>query len=106
MFENERPLLIGMALEADHIARGRSTNLADLVPRFPISTRTMLIVAIRALNQPLIYAMTKRHIELGFLLCVTRIAKLRLSLHEQLFRCSRVMWGVAADAAHIILPVE
>jgi hypothetical protein len=106
MFEHERPLLVGMTLETDHIARGRSSHLADLVSRLPIPTRTMLIVTIRALNQPFVYTMTKRHIELGFLLCMARVAKLRLSFYQQFFRCSCVMRRVTANTTHIILPVE
>jgi hypothetical protein len=66
----------------------------------------MLIVAVRALDEALIDAMPKRHVELGFLLQVTAVAKLRLRLDQQLFLRFRVVRGVAINAADIVLPVE
>ncbi len=61
MFEHERPLLVGVAGEADGILCRRGTHL--LWP-----DRAVRIMAIGALDQALVYAMMKWHFELGLLL--------------------------------------
>lgn len=66
----------------------------------------MLIVAVRALDEAFVDAMPKWHVELGFLLQMTAVAKFWLRLHQQLFLCLRVMRGMAINAADIILPVK
>ena len=66
----------------------------------------MLVVAVGALDQALIYAMPERHIELGLLLQVTGVAKLGLRLDQQLFFRCRMVRRVAVDAAYLVLPVE
>lgn len=66
----------------------------------------MLIVAVRALDQPLIYAMPKWHVELGFLLYVTVVAKVRLRLHKELFARFRMMRRVAVNATDLVQAVE
>ena len=78
VFVYERPLLVGVALEADGILRGGSPHL--LGPH-----RAVHVVAIAALDQPLIHAMMEGHIELGLLLEMAAVAKLGLRLREQKF---------------------
>jgi hypothetical protein len=76
-----------------------------MVP-FQDTTRSVLVVAIGALDQPLVYAMAKRHIELRPLLQVAGIAKLGLSLDQHVFPCLRMVHRVAGGAANVVLPVE
>ena len=70
------------------------------------TARSVLIVAIGARDQPLVYAMAKRHIELSSLLQVAGIAKLGLSLDQHVFPGLRMVHRVAGGAANVILPVE
>ena len=73
VLEDERTLLIGMAGEADGIlGRGGAYLLG--------ADRAVNIVAVRALNQTLIHAMVEGHLELGLLLQVAGVTKLRLRL--------------------------
>jgi len=80
--------------------------LPHLMAGLPVSRRSMLVMAVRALDQALVDAMPEGHIELGFLLQVARVAKIGLRLDQQLFLCSRMVRGVAIGAAHVVLAVE
>ena len=74
MFVYEWPALVDVAVMADLIlGYGR----AQLVWLF----RAVRIMAVRALDEPLVHAMAKRHRELRPLLLMAPIAKLRLTLH-------------------------
>ena len=107
VFEYEGSLLIRVALETDEIAgRGGSDLPRQAIRGLPGSARPMLVVAVGTLNQALIHTMAKRHVELRFLLQVTRIAKVGLRLDQQLILRCRVVCRVAIDATHLILPVE
>jgi hypothetical protein len=99
MFENERPLLVRMTLEADRILRRGSPHLFGF-------HRSVYIVAIAALDQSLIHPVMERHVELRFLLEVAAVAKLGLGLHEQELRFCGVVWRVAGDATDIVLGVH
>jgi hypothetical protein len=70
------------------------------------TARSVLIVAIGARDQPLVYAMAKRHIELSLLLQVAGIAKPGLSLDQHVFFCRRMVHRMAGGAGNIVLPVE
>ena len=98
MLEHKRTLFVRVALEADGVLRGRSPHLM----RFHCS---MNVVAIAALDQSFIHAMMERHVELGFLLEMARVAELRLHFPQKEFFCLRMMRGMAGDAAHIIFRV-
>ena len=50
--------------------------------RLPNSSRSVLLVAVAALDQTLIYTMVKWHFELGFLLQMAAVAKFRLRLDQ------------------------
>lgn len=95
VFEHKRALLVCVAREADRILRGGRPHLLGL-------HRAMHVVAVAALDQTFIYAMVKRHVELGFLLEMAPEAKLGLWLHQQELRFLRVMRRVAGDATDIV----
>src|SRR5256885_12949705 len=69
---------------------------------FEDTARPVLVVAIGALHQPLVYAMAKRHIELSSLLQVAGIAKLGLRLDQHVFPGLRMVHRVAGGAANVI----
>jgi len=79
VFENKRPLFVRVALEADRILCGRSPHLMRLYC-------AMHVVAIAALDQPLVHSMMERHVELGLLLEMAPVAKFGLGLYEQKIR--------------------
>jgi hypothetical protein len=60
MLENEWPLLVGVAGEADAVPRGCG-------PQLLADKSTMWIVAIRALHEAFFHAMVKGHVELRLL---------------------------------------
>ena len=95
VFVYKRALLVRVTFKANLILRGRSPHL--LGPH-----RTVHVVAIAALDQALVHSMMERHIELGSLLKVAGIAKLRLGLYEQKLRFFRVVWGMAGDATDVV----
>jgi hypothetical protein len=64
------------------------------------------VVAIAALNQPLIHSMMERHLELGPLLEMAGVAKLRLGLDEQELRFFRMVRRMARNATDVILRVN
>lgn len=82
MLKHERSLLVCVAPETDHIPCRRCPDLPDLMIRLPNSACSVLVVAVGALNQALIYTMSERHIELGLLLQMAGIAKLGLRLNQ------------------------
>ena len=71
MFEDERALLVGMALEADCVLGGGS---ADLFGPFG----AVHVVAIAALHEAFIHAMMEGHFKLSFLLEMAGVAELGL----------------------------
>ena len=79
VFENKRTLLVRVALEADRVLRGRSPHLVGF-------HRAVHVVAIAALDQPLVHSMMERHVELGLLLEMAPVAKFGLGLYEQKIR--------------------
>ena len=68
MLKHEGSLLVRVALKANQVSTGRGSHLPDQMVPFQDTARSMLVVAIGARNQPFVYAMTKRHIELSLLL--------------------------------------
>ncbi len=75
---DERPLLFGMAVEADCVP-GR------VGPQLLRPERAMRAVAVVALHQPFIYTVVKRACELRAHIKVAAVAQLRrLLLHEEL----------------------
>ena len=106
VLKHEWPLLVGMALEADDVPGIRSPDLPHQMVGLPDTGRSVLVVAVGALDQALIDPMVLRHIELGLLLQMAGVAKSGLFLDQQeLFR-GRVVRRVAVDAADVVLPVE
>ena len=99
MLKHKRPLLVGMAGEANGVLRRRGAHL--LRPN-----RAMHIVAIRTLHQSLINAMAKRHFELRLLLQMAGVTKLRLRLHQQKLFGLRMVRRMAGNATDIVLRVD
>ena len=99
MLEYKRSLLVRVAFEADRVLRRRGPHLFW-------SNRAVWIVAVRALDKPLIDAMVERHLELRLLLQVAGVAELRLGLDQQEFLRLCVMGRVTGDAAHVALSMQ
>ena len=99
MLKHKRPLLIGVAGEANGVLRRRGAHL--LCPN-----RAVHVVAIRTLHQPLIDAMVKRHFELRLLLQMAGVTKLRLRFHQQKFFGLRMVRRMAGDAADVVLRMD
>ena len=73
---------------------------------FQDTARSVLVVAISARDQPFVYAVAKRHIELSLLLQVAGIAKRGLSLNQHVFPGRGVVHRVAGGAGNVVLPME
>jgi len=99
MLENKWPLLVRVTLEADRILRRGSPHLFG-------GHRAMHVVAIAALHQPFIHPMMERHVELGLLLEMARVAKLRLGLYEQKLRLFCVVRRMTRNATDVILQMH
>jgi hypothetical protein len=95
MFVYEWPALVDVAVIADLIL---SYGRAQLMR--PLSA--VRIMAVRALDEPFVHAMAKRHGELRPLLLMAPIAELRLRPHQQEFPGFRVMCRMARSAGDII----
>ena len=95
MLEYKRPLLVRVAREADRILRGRSAHLL----RFHGAVR---IVAIGTLDEALVDAVVKRHVEFRLLREVAGIAKLGLGLHQKKIGVFTVVRRMAGDATDFI----
>ena len=96
MFEHERPLFVRMTCKADGILRRGSPHLFGF-------HRSMHVVAIAALDQPLIHTVMERHVELRFLLQVAAVAQPGLGLYEKELRFCGVVRRMAGDATDIVL---
>jgi hypothetical protein len=94
MLIDEGSLLVRVAFKADSVLRCGSAYLLGLY-------RAVHVMAIAALDESFIYPMMERHIELGFLLKMTRVAQLRLGLHKQKFAFFGVMGRMTGDATYI-----
>ena len=75
MLVKERSALVGVALEADKVLVGRGPQLAP-------DRRAVSVVAIAALDQPLIHAVPERLLEVGLLFRVAGEAQRRLRLDK------------------------
>ena len=91
--------LIGMTREANGVLRRRGSHL--LCP-----DRSVRVVAVAALNQPLIHAMVKGHAELRLLLKMAGVTKLRLGFYQQEFPGLRMVRRMTGDATDITLRVQ
>jgi hypothetical protein len=78
VLEDERPTLVAMALEANHILVRRR-------PKLTVSRSSVRIVAIIALDQPLYYAVMERLLEVSSLFDMAGEAQRRLLLYQQVF---------------------
>jgi hypothetical protein len=96
MFEHKRSLLVRVAREANRILRRGSPHLVG-------PHGTVRIVAVGALDEAFIHSMVERHIELGFLCKMARVAKLGLSFYQKEFICFRMVRRMAGNAADVIL---
>ena len=99
VLEDIRPLLVGVAGEANRILRRGGPHLFG-------SGRPVRIMAIGALDQALIDTMMERHFELGLLLGVAGVAKLGLRLGQQKLLALRVVRRMAGSAADLVLCMD
>jgi hypothetical protein len=99
MFENERPLLVGVALHTDRVPTRHGPHLSE-------RGRTMYVVAVAALDETFVYAMMIWLREIGFGGNMTSIAELGLCLNEEVLRLLGVVRRVAVQAANIVARVR
>jgi len=99
MFENERPVLVHVALVANGVLRCGKTHLLRQL-------RAVRAVTIRALHEPFIHSMVKGHGELRLLLKMAAVAKRWLRLRQQIFRGLGMVGGMASDTADVALVVH
>jgi hypothetical protein len=98
VLEYERPLLVPMALEADLILFGASSQLLGQEP-------AVLVVAVTALNQTLLDPVAEWPIEFGSYLGVALVAQLGLLFDEQRLLNLGFVGRMATDATHVITGV-
>lgn len=98
MLEREWPLLIAVALEADRIALRAGAELAGL-------RASVNVVAIGTANQAFVHPVTKRLVELHFVICMARITQIRLLVNEQVIRFFRFMRTVTGSTTYTVLVV-
>ena len=96
MLKHERASLVGVAGVANRVLRRR-------VPHLLCPDRSVRVVTIAALYQPLVHAMVEGHAELGLLLKMAGVAKLRLGFYEQEFPGLRMVRRMTGDATDITL---
>lgn len=96
VFEDERPLRIGVALEADDVLGWGRTHLLGF-------HGAVHVVAIATLDEAFVHAMTKGHVELSFLLQVAGVAELGFGFYEQELRFFRVVRRMAGEATDFVL---
>ena len=106
VLEHKGSLLVRMALEADGVPGRRGSDLPYQMIRLPDSACSVRIMAVGALDEALIHAMVKRHIELRLLHQMAGIAKLGLCFHQQIILGLRMVGRMAGGAAHVTLPME
>lgn len=99
MFVYEWPAFIGVAVIADLAFRDRSAQLMR-------SFRAVRVMAIGALDQAFVHAVSKGHGELRLLLLVARIAKRRLALHQQKLTRLRMVSRMARGARDVVPGVQ
>jgi hypothetical protein len=99
VLEDKWPLLVGMAAKANRILR-------RCMPHLFRQNRSVDVVTVATVNQPLINAVVERHLELRPLLQMAGIAKLRLGFYQQELSSFRVVRRVTGNAANAILGVH
>ena len=98
MLKGKRSCFVGVAIEADHVLRGRGAQL----PRLEAAMR---VVAVAAGQQPFIHLVVIRLGKIGLYFLMAAIAQGRLRLFQELpFYLGRVD-GVAVHAAYVVLQV-
>src|ERR1700674_704651 len=96
---NKWSLLVGVALEADRVLRGRGPQLSR-------QESTVRVVAIRAFHQAFIYPVMERPVELLLLVQVAAVTEVGLfQLHQKLAFCGMVR-VVAVRTSHAVLQVR
>jgi len=95
VFESKGSLLVGMTLVANSISAGHSPRLARRL-------RSVQIVAIAALHQPLIHPMAKRLGEVSLRSHVASVAQLGLRFDQQVLALLGVVWRVTIQASDVV----
>ena len=96
---DERPLLVGMAVEADCVP-GR------VGPQLLRPERAMRVVAVVALHQPFIYTVVKRACELRSHILVAAVTQLRCLLFHQELAFLGMVGRMTIEAAYAVCQVS
>ena len=96
VLESERPGLVGMAVEANHVLRGCGSELMR-------QETAVRIVAVVAGDEPFVDAMMERFGKVGFDLQVAGVAELRHDVFQQPRLDSGRMNAVTINAANVVL---
>jgi len=99
MLENERPALLGVALEAYGVLCRRG-------PQLFVRNSAMRIMTIAARYKALVHPVVEGHCKLRLLLQVAGVAEVRLRLNQQKLGFLGVVRGMAIQAAHIVVAVD
>ena len=99
VLEDEWPLLVHVAREADGIPPCRRTQLLS-------EEAAMRVVTIRTVHEPFLNAVMKGHIELRFHLQMAAVAQLGLCFNQQELLCAGMMGGVTVQATYIAFAVS
>jgi hypothetical protein len=102
VLKDERPSFVGVALETSLLIAERLIHHAGPQSHAPgCSRRTMRIMAIRALDDALIYPVFERHRKLSPDRSVTGITEVGLLLCQKEFRCCGLVDRMAVTTDHI-----
>jgi hypothetical protein len=99
VFEDERPLLVDVALEAHGVLRGRGAQLA-------CEESTVWIMAVTALHQSFVNAMMKSAVELLLHLQMAAVAEQWLFFLHEKRPIFAVMRAVAIRAGNVVLQMR
>ena len=95
VFEDKGPLLVCMALEANRVSAGQGSHLSK-------RRRAVSIVAVAALDEPLVYTVVIRSGEVSLHGDVTSVAEFWLFPNKQILRLFGIVRGMAIETTNIV----
>ena len=99
MLKNERPLLVGVALDTNCVPTRHGPHLAE-------GGSAVDVVAVAALDEAFVYAMVIRLREVGLRVDVTSVAEFGLRRNQEVLRLFCVVGRVAVQAPNIVARVR